>query len=180
MGVTLFHWLLPAILHLNQLFAIQALSQQTGDASLAHPFYVSVTEFNHNQKENILEISCKMFADDFETTLKTQYKTVIDITHPKDPKQVEKLAFDYLQKHLQLKINGRQAVYQFIGYEKENEAVWCYLQVNNVTAVKKLEISNNLLYEMYNTQISIMHASVGGNRKSTRLVFPDTMASFEW
>lgn len=180
MPFTLFNWLLPLIIQVNQLCSIQPLPHLTSDVLLIHPFYVSVTEFNHNQKENILEISCKLFADDFETTLKTQYKTVIDITHPKDPKQVEKLAADYLQKHLQLKINGRQAGYQFIGYEKESEAVWFYLQVNNVTSVKKLEVFNNLLYEMYNTQISIMHASVGGNRKSTKLVFPDTTAAFDW
>lgn len=145
-----------------------------------HPFYVSVTEFNHNQKESALEISCKLFADDFESTLKTQYKTVVDISNPKDTRQVEKLVYDYLQKHLMLKINGRPAITQFVGFEKENEAVWCYLQVNNVTQLKKLEVTNSLLYEMYDTQIGIMHAMAGGARKSIRLIHPDMNAAFEW
>ncbi|MGF0248662.1 DUF6702 family protein, partial [Rhodococcus erythropolis] len=87
-------------------------------------FYVSVTEFNHNQKEKTLEISCKMFAEDFENTLKSGTKTNVDITHPKDPKLVEKLVFEYIQKHLQLKVNGRPVIFQFIGYEKEEESVW--------------------------------------------------------
>ncbi|MEO5998992.1 MAG: DUF6702 family protein [Chitinophagaceae bacterium] len=148
--------------------------------NLSHPFFVSVTEFNHNQKEKIVEISCKMFADDFENALKAQYKTVIDITHPKDPKQVEKYVFDYLQKHMQVKINGKPVIFQFIGYEKEEDAVWGYLQINNVAVLKKMEVTNNILYETNNMQTSIMHATAAGTRKSTRLVFPDTVASFEW
>jgi hypothetical protein len=145
-----------------------------------HPFYVSVTEFNHNQKESVLEISCKLFADDFESTLKTQYKTVIDISNPKDTRLVDKLAYDYLQKHLVLKLNSRPAITQFVGFEKENEAVWCYLQVSNVTQLKKLEITNSLMYEMYDTQIGIMHAMAGGIRKSIRLIHPNTNAAFDW
>lgn len=146
----------------------------------AHPLYVSVTEFNYNTKENLLEVSCKMFADDCESTLRQQTKTNVDITHPKDVKQLEKLLNDYIQKHLQLKLNGKSVIMQYVGYEKENESVWCYLQVSDVKPVKKLEVTNSLLYDMYNTQISIMHAVVGGNRKSIRINNPDTGAVFEF
>ena len=45
-----------------------------------HPFYVSVTEINQNLKEKTLEISCKLFAEDFETTLNKDYKTTVDFT----------------------------------------------------------------------------------------------------
>ncbi len=161
-----------------------AFSTLAGDGipykSIAHPFFVSVTELNHNEKDKTVEISCKMFAEDFENTFRTQYKINIDITHPKDTKLIEKYVYEYLQKHLQLKINGKAVTFQFIGYEKEEEALWGYLQVNNIPAVKKIELTNNILYESYNTQISIMHASVGGSRKSTRLVYPDTQAIFEF
>jgi hypothetical protein len=147
---------------------------------VSHPFFVSVTEFNHNPRENILEISCKMFADDFENALKAQSRIALDISNPRDSVQLNKFASGYLVKHLQLKINNKAVALQFIGMEKENEAIWCYLQVNNVTGVTRLDISNSLLYDMYKDQISIMHASVKGNRKSTRLVYPDAQASFEW
>lgn len=145
-----------------------------------HPFYVSVTEFNHNAKEGIIEISCKMFADDCENTLKQQTKTNVDITNPKDVKQLEKILNDYIQKRLQLKADGKPVVLQWVGYEKENESVWCYLQVNDIKTVKKLEITNSLLYDLYNTQIGIMHATVGGNRKSIRISYPDKGARFDF
>ena len=34
-----------------------------------HPLYISVTEINHNSKDKILEVSCKIFTNDFETVL---------------------------------------------------------------------------------------------------------------
>ena len=182
MAGLLFKWPLLTMLQIS--FCSVFLSTPAIDAMpfniTVHPFFVSVTEFNHNQKEKTIEISCKMFAEDFENTLKTHYKTNIDIAHPKDTKLVEKYVYEYLQKHLQLKINSKIIAFQFIGFEKEDEAVWVYLQINNVSVVKKMEVMNNILYESYNTQISIMHASVGGARKSTRLVYPDTQASFEF
>lgn len=182
MAESLLKWPLLKMLQISFfliLFSTLALDANPFKTTV-HPFFVSVTEFNHNQNDKTIEISCKMFAEDFENTLKNQYKINIDITHPKDAKLVEKHMYEYLQKHLQLKINGKPITFQFIGYEKEDEALWGYLQVNNLPVVKKIEVMNNILYESYNTQISIMHASVGGTRKSTRLVYPDTQASFEF
>ena len=34
-----------------------------------HPLYIAVTEINHNAKDKILEVSCKVFTNDFETVL---------------------------------------------------------------------------------------------------------------
>ena len=36
-----------------------------------HPFFVSVTEINHNAKDKTIEIACKIFTDDFETLSKS-------------------------------------------------------------------------------------------------------------
>ena len=57
----------------------------------------------------------------------------------------------------------------FIGYEVEGASLWSYYQVNNMASVHKIEISDNLLYELYDTQIGIVHAQVGGDKKSTRV-----------
>ena len=34
-----------------------------------HPFFVSVTEINHNAKNHSVEVSCRMFYDDLERAL---------------------------------------------------------------------------------------------------------------
>jgi hypothetical protein len=151
-----------------------------GHEAVMHPFYVSVTEINHNAANATIEISCKMFTDDLENTLRNTYKTKIDLTQPKDQQQLEKLMFDYLQKHLQMKVNGKAAVMSFVGFEIESESAWCYLEIKQLPEVKRLEITNALLYESFNSQISIIHAMVGGVRKSTKLVNPEKQAVFQF
>jgi hypothetical protein len=145
----------------------------TSLVSFFHPFFVSVTEMNHNAKDKTLEISCKLFADDFEKGLEQVYKTPVDITNPKDKKQTEQYISDYLKKHLQLKIDGKAVSIEYLGFEKEGEAAWCYLQVSNVSSVKKIEITDKILHETFNTQINIIHVTVNGERKSNRLNYPD-------
>ncbi|HEY4149489.1 MAG TPA: DUF6702 family protein [Chitinophagaceae bacterium] len=146
----------------------------------AHPFYVSVTEINHNEKQHILEISCKTFVDDMEKTLEKQYNVPVELTNPKDPKKAQQMVSDYMKKHLLLKVDGKPVVLEFVGFETEGASLWTYLQVNAVTGVHKVEITNTILYELYDSQISIMHVQVGGIKKSTRVNNPDSYASFEF
>jgi len=56
---------------------------------LLHPFYVSVTEIRHNAAQQELQVSSRIFYDDLERTLKTEYKTPVDILHPADRKAVD-------------------------------------------------------------------------------------------
>ena len=145
-----------------------------------HPFHVSTTEINHNATDKTLEITCRIFANDFESVLNKNYKTKIDLTHPKDRAAIDKLVNDYIQKHLQLKADGKPVSFSYLGFEIDNEAVNSYLQVDNISSVKKIEAVNSILYDLYTDQISIMHVTVGGTRKSTKLDYPDTQANFSF
>ena len=151
-----------------------------GFFALAHPFYISVTEINHNEKGQILEISCKTFLDDMEKTLEKQYKTPVELIKPKDPKKAQQMVGDYIRKHLQLKVDGKPVLLDLVGFEAEGASLWTYMQVNGVAGVHKIEITNTILYEMYDSQISIMHVQAGGTKKSTRINNPDSYASFEF
>lgn len=145
-----------------------------------HPIFLSVTEIEHNAKDKTLEISCKVFTDDFEKTLRQVYKTTVDLINPKDKAAMNKLVSDYVQKHLSLTVDGKKVALQFIGYEQQEEGILSYYQVNSIASVKKIDIINNILYEYKKEQIGIMHVTVDGNRKSTRLNNPEDKASFEF
>jgi hypothetical protein len=148
--------------------------------NIIHPFHVSTTEINHNATDKTLEISCRIFTNDFETILEKNYKTKIDLTHPKDKAATDKIVSDYIMKHLQLKVDGKAVTLSYLGFEIDNDAVSAYLQVDNIASVKKEEVTNSLMYDLYDDQISIIHVIVGGNRKSTKLDYPDTVAKFEF
>jgi hypothetical protein len=61
----------------------------------AHPVYVSITEVEYNTIEKSLEVSCKIFTNDFEKALSQHYKTPIDLLSGKN-----KAAMDVIKLHL--------------------------------------------------------------------------------
>jgi hypothetical protein len=145
-----------------------------------HPFYISVTEINQNPKEKTLEISCKLFAEDFETTLNKDYNTPVDFSDGKSKVVLDKLIPDYVSKHLSVFIEGKPVKLSYIGYEKDKESAYCYFQANGVSTFKKVDIVNSLLHDFNDGQINIVHVIVNGRRQSTKLDYPSTRASFEF
>lgn len=145
-----------------------------------HPFHVSTTEINHNSADKVLEITCRIFTDDFENILRKNYKTRVDLSSDKEKAGMDKLVSDYIIKHLQLRTNDKTVSLNYLGFEIDHEAVNSYLQVENIVSVKKIEAVNSLMYDMYEDQIGIMHVMVNGNRKSTKLDYPNTNAVFSF
>lgn len=146
-----------------------------------HPFFVSVTEIEYNAGEKALEMSIKVFTDDFEKVLVKATGGPVDIYKPKDKALLEKQIADYIKKHFLIKADGKPLSLEYVGYEIEEQSTFSYFQVTNLPkAPKKIEISNAVFYEMFEKQISIMHLNVGGGRKSTKLDYPATEAVFEF
>ena len=145
-----------------------------------HPLFISVTEMEHNQKDKIVEISCKIFTDDFEKTLRMNTKQKVDLLNPALKSQMEKLVNSYIQNHLIVQIDSRKVAMKFLGYEQQEEGITSYFQVDNISSIKKIQVFNNLLYEFNIQQMGIIHAIVNGNRKSSKLANPEANALFEW
>src|SRR6266536_6578818 len=78
MATSVYKWLsVPIIM---SFFSFSSLNWQNDPESLrlrqtagAHPFHVSTTEINHNAQDKTLEITCRIFTNDFETILKKNY-----------------------------------------------------------------------------------------------------------
>lgn len=145
-----------------------------------HPFHVSVVEINHNAAEKTLEISCKIFTDDFEKILAQNYKTKVDLTNPPDRKAMDSIVKKYIFSHFAVTVDGKAGALVYVGFEKDNEAVFSYVEVDNVPSLKKIEITNSLMHDMFTDQVNIMHVIENGNRKSTKLDYPATKVNIEF
>jgi hypothetical protein len=152
-----------------------------GDGEVLHPIYVSVTEINHNPHDKNLEIACKIFTDDLETVLAKATGQKIDLFNPKDTALTGRQIMSYISKHLVLKVDGRAVALTFLGFEREQDAVWSYFEVKNLaSAPKSVTITNDLLYDNFKQQINLMHVTVNGKRQSTKLDYPESQVAFSW
>lgn len=145
-----------------------------------HPIFVSVTEIEHNAKEKLLEISCKIFTDDFEKVLRTAYKTKVDLLNTNIKPAMDKLVNNYLQKHLIISVDGKTCLLKFVGYENIEEATYAYFEIDNITLPKKIAISDDILYEYKKEQFSLLHVTVGGKRQSTKMGNPEKLVVFDF
>lgn len=145
-----------------------------------HPFYVAVTEMNLNNKDKTLEISCKIFSDDLEQIIEKSNRVQLDISTEKDKPNFDKLIPAYIKNHLTISIDGKPASLSYLGFEIDKESAYCYLQVENISSLKKIDVSNSLLHDLTPEQINIMHITVNGKRQSTKLDYPSKSAGFSF
>ncbi|MDB5192405.1 MAG: hypothetical protein JWQ96_1968 [Segetibacter sp.] len=155
MAGTLFQWLI------------------TQSLILLHPFYVSMTEISHNTKDRTVEVSVRIFTDDFESALQRDCKCKVELTKPVNKAEMEKLVNSYINNHLKVKIDGQVKALEFAGFQREKESVWNYFQVKNVASVNKIEIKNSLLHEMHEEQINMLHIKANGKDKMDKLDYPN-------
>lgn len=153
---------------------------QLSFADGGHPYYVSVLTIEHNASEKRLEISVRIFTDDLEKTLRNTTKAKVDLLDTKMQDDMNNLLKAYLQQHVALKLEGVGYSFDYLGYQKDEEAVLAFLEINEVERVQKLEVMDDILYEYKKEQNQVIHVTVNGKRKSTKLTNPDAQASFSF
>lgn len=162
------------------LFSLLVVFFTSFSPATPHPFHVSVVEIEHNAADKTLEISCKIFTDDFENALAKNYKAKVDLINPPNKAAMDTLIKKYILSHLSIRANGKPVVLTYLGFENEKEAAYGYIEVQNISSVSKLEITNTLMHDEFIDQVNIMHVKVGGNRKSTKSDYPDKEAVFNF
>lgn len=141
-----------------------------------HPLHISVVEINHNLPDKSLEISCKIFTDDFEKILSKNFKTKVDLINPPDKSAMDSLVKKYIVSHLSIRNNGVPVSLSYVGFEHESEAVYVYVEGLNVPAVNKMELTLNIMYDLFEDQMNIIHVITKGKRESRKLDYPVTSA----
>ncbi len=167
MAVLLYRWSALLLFSLSNLWA-------------GHPVYVSVTEIEYNPGGRALEISCKVFTDDFEKCLRKKYAGKIDLLNRQYTSVMNPLVSAYMQQHLRVNANGKDVFLRFMGYEQQEEGIVGFFQADNLAFVRKLVVTDNILYDCQPAQMGIIHVTVDGNRKSYRLNNPDAIAVFNF
>ena len=178
MVIELYKWLLFPVFSFSLV-----TNEQKADISggkIAHPLHLTTVEIDHNATDKTLEITCKTFWDDFESILSKVNKSKVDLVSGKDTAGNNKKILEYIRSHLQINIDGKLVQMSFVGYEKEDVVVYSFLQVDNISSVKKVTIVNSLMHDMFDDQVEIIHMIVNGNRKSTKLDFPAKNAEFSF
>lgn len=133
-----------------------------------HKFYVSVTNITHSEKDNAIQITSRIFIDDFERVLQERYGFEAKLATKSESKEADDYIEKYLRAKLVVEVNGENASYNFIGREYDTDVMVCYIEVPEVDLpnTTSIQIENEILTDLFDDQQNIVHFKMGGKKKS--------------
>jgi hypothetical protein len=142
-------------------------------ARAMHPIHITVVQMDVNRKSAALELAFKVFADDFETAVNNANKAtnvVLRLGSPREFANANALIFAYIQRNFNVSIAGKPVTMSFLGKEMEGEALWVYaeipLQASSIDALKRIAVTNTLLFDLFDDQSNLLNASHAGKKRS--------------
>ncbi|NJB70745.1 hypothetical protein GGR42_001207 [Saonia flava] len=138
----------------------------------AHKFYLSVTSVKYSEKEDALQITSRIFIDDFEKVLDKRFGIKGNLA----TKDESPIAMDYIEKYLKsklvIKIDGEVVAYDFLGKEYDDDIMVCYIEIPKVNfpEVKSIEVQNEVLFDLFVEQQNVVHFRLKDIMKSFVLI----------
>ncbi|UOQ52867.1 DUF6702 family protein [Hymenobacter cellulosivorans] len=134
--------------------------------ALAHAYHASIMEVRYNAPKQQLEISLKVFTDDFEKALSVGQPKAISFEQTPRP-QVTQLTTELLRKSLTFGTRpGETLPLQLLGFEKDHEAHWLYLTVKLPKPTNTIVLRHRLLVDTFSDQMNIVNLDAGGKKQS--------------
>ena len=142
----------------------------SGFKSGAHEFYLSVTEIEYNNEKQSLQIITRVFIDDFEDVLNERYGADLQLSEEAEEGAVAKNISKYLKQKLRLQVNGEELQLNYLGKEYDADQLILYIEVENVAPFKKIEVTNEILNDLFDDQKNVVHVKVNDKTKSLLLM----------
>lgn len=148
---------------------------------LLHPIHISVTEINHSTKDKALQMTSRIFIDDLELAIQGMLNDkALDLMNPKNGKTTNDMVKAYLEQHIQIKIDGKDKPIHYLGFEQEDLALICYIEIPGFKKAKTIEVKNSVIMETHEDQSNLVHITYNGPVKSARLVRDNPVGVFKF
>lgn len=131
-----------------------------------HGIYITVIEINHDVDNRNGQVVIKSFSDDLVNALRA-----MNFNIPTDANPCEERDFlaDYVDKHLQIKVNGKSIDLKISECEIESDTHWIYIDFAQNEAIGKVEVESDWMTELFGNQQNIIKVKSGGQRLNDRL-----------
>lgn len=141
-----------------------------------HKFYVSVTNIGYSETDNALQITSRVFIDDFERVLEERYDFKTELGLETEMPKADSYVERYLRSKFLVRINEKDAHFTFIGKKRDNDVLIFYLEIPNLNynQIKTLEIQNEVLTDLFEEQQNVIHFKLKDLKKSFILMRENT------
>ena len=131
-----------------------------------HKYYISVTEVDYIKDKQSVQITSRIFIDDFEKVLRERYNENVVLAGKEETKDVNKYIETYLRSKIRVRINDHDMNLIFIGKEYDIDIIQCYIEIQNVKQVNSIEITNEVLFDLFEDQQNMIKTKINSKQKS--------------
>jgi len=157
-------------------FIIFLLSFLSSPPIADHEFHISKCEIAYNEADQAIQISMHIFIDDLEEALAAKGFNKLAIGMDEEIPEAEQYIADYLAEQFEISINDKSSSYSFLGKElsEDLQAIWCYLEIENITNVEQLKVRNQILTQTFEDQKNIISIRSSTNGRKGYFLFDGT------
>jgi hypothetical protein len=144
---------------LPNLFLILLLVLQV--SWLMHKFYLSLTEIRYNPERERVEVSMRIFPDDLDRALTERTGIHTMLATELELPGADSLLGEYLLECFRMAVNGEPVELTYLGKEPEGDAIWCYLESEQIARPVTIKVDQALLTELFEEQVNIVQVYQG-------------------
>ena len=130
----------------------------------AHPIHMSVTEIRMSKAGDVVDLSVKVFADDFSTAAARYTRSHLDSGRIIDRSK----GFAYLLKSVQIANRAGSIPLTPCGVTVSGQTLTFCLRAKVSGERRSLKLTNSLLTELFSDQVNVVQ-SFQGKRRSSRM-----------
>ena len=131
-----------------------------------HRFYTAIFQINFVPQKKMVQITTRIFMDDFNDALKNQYHKTTFLGTDKETEADVDLMKKYLTEKFRLTINGKFQSMNYLSKEIEDNVLVCYYKINDVSKINSLTVENLILIEVHPEQQNIIQFNNNGTKSS--------------
>lgn len=132
-----------------------------------HPFHLSICEIEHDTQSESLQITIRLFQDDFELAL-DKIGGPVGFFSETEEAEAKKILQQFFDSHLKITVDKKDMTHQLLGFELEDNVVWCYLEIVKVPLLQEVTVRNTVLLDTFDDQINLAHIRYQGHVKSLK------------
>ncbi|UBM57699.1 hypothetical protein LAG90_12840 [Marinilongibacter aquaticus] len=119
-----------------------------------HDFHTSLTEIRMNAQTGSLEVTIRVFSDDFQRALENAYpEEEIDLNNA----GLESLVERYIKKKFAF-VKEKEVIFgKYLGKEVESDVSWLYIELKSPERLKGYSLLNTLFLELFDDQNNIVN-----------------------
>ena len=135
-----------------------------------HKHYISLTKVDFIKEKEVIQVTMKFFIDDIELALENRHGQAMELTTKDENKMADKFLEGYIRQKFTVWVNEEEKAYSYLGKEYENNEVFFYLELKNISDIKTIEVQNSMLFEEFEEQQNFIKLKIENVQKTFILV----------